>query len=108
MTTYRPGEVVLIDFPFASGSAAKRRPALVLLDTGDDDIVAARITSQTARDAFDVELHDWKAAGLMLPSIARVHKLATLEKALVARSMGALAASDWAQVQSAIRKLWRL
>ena len=50
MNVYRPGDVVLLVYPFTSGEGAKKRPALVLLDTGDDDVVAARITSQAPRD----------------------------------------------------------
>ncbi len=106
MPTYKPGDVVLLDFPFVSGASTKRRPALVLLDIGDADIVAARVTSQAAHDSFDVELSDWKAAGLMLPSIVRIHKLATLEKALIVRGIGALSNNDWAKVQTAIWRLW--
>lgn len=46
MQNYRFGEVVLLAFPFASRREVKRRPALVLLDTGNADILVARITSQ--------------------------------------------------------------
>ncbi len=49
MKIYRPGEVVLLLFPFADATGAKRRPALVLVDTGDDDIIVARITGQIAQ-----------------------------------------------------------
>jgi mRNA interferase MazF len=35
MQNYRPGELVLLSFPFADATGVKRRPALVLLDTGD-------------------------------------------------------------------------
>ncbi len=48
MENFRPGEIVLVTFPFASAAEAKRRPALVLLDTGDADLIVARVTSQTA------------------------------------------------------------
>ncbi len=33
MKIYRPGEIVLLVFPFAEATGAKRRPALVILDT---------------------------------------------------------------------------
>jgi hypothetical protein len=44
--TLRLGEVVLIRMQFHQSSGSKIRPALVLLDTADDDFVAAPITSQ--------------------------------------------------------------
>ncbi len=106
MQNYRSGEIVLLAFPFADATRAKRRPALVLLDTGDEDIVVARVTSQVARGPFDVELLEWKQAGLLLPSVVRVHKVATMEKRLVERRLGTLTASDWARVRAMIQQLW--
>ena len=94
MTTYNPGDTVLVDFPFVSGNETRSRPALVLLDTGDADVVVARVTSQSRSDARDVEIADWSAAGLLLPSVARLHKLATLEKRLIVRTLGRLSPAD--------------
>ncbi len=67
-----------LNFPFSNLTGSKRRPALVLLNTGDDDIVLARIASQPQQTKFDVDLKEWLAAGLDLPSIVRLDKLATL------------------------------
>lgn len=106
MTDYRPGAIVLLQFPFTDSTAVRRRPALVLLDTGDEDIVVARVTSQVAQTPYDVALMEWQRAGLLLPSIVRVHKVATVEKHLVERQLGALTKSDWAQVRAVIRRLW--
>ena len=106
MTMYKPGNIVLIDFPFASTEQTKRRPALVLLDTGDADIVVARVTSQARQDAFDVDIADWQSAGLLLPSIIRLHKLATLEKNMIHRPLGNLQAADYQAVALTIKKLF--
>ncbi|TEU10717.1 MAG: type II toxin-antitoxin system PemK/MazF family toxin [Anaerolineales bacterium] len=106
MQDYRPGEIVLLSFPFTDATEVKRRPALVLLDTGDEDIVVGRVTSQIAQGPFDVELVEWREAGLLLPSVVRVHKMATLEKHLVERRLGTLTASDWARVQAVTQQLW--
>lgn len=106
MEQYHPGEVVLLAFPFTGTEEIKRRPALVLLDTGDADVVVARITSQEAHPPFDVVVEAWQQAGLLLPSTVRVHKLATLEKSRVERRLGALDPGDWQRVQAAIRQTW--
>ena len=106
MKRYRPGEIVLLLFPFTGMRGAKCRPALVLLDTGDPDIVVARVTSQVRQSPYDVTITDWQGAGLRLPSIVRLHKLATLEKALVDRSLGTLTAADWAEIRVTIRQMW--
>ena len=42
MTSYKFGEVVLVEFPGVIRT--KRRPALVILDIGDADVVLAPIT----------------------------------------------------------------
>src|SRR2546423_8008585 len=106
MQNYQSGEVLLLLFPLADASGARRRPALVLLDTGDAGIVVARVTSQIVRTVFDVELVEWQQAGLLLPSVVRVHKVATLEKRLVERRLGMLTSNDWAQVCARLQQLW--
>ncbi len=94
MTNYQPGDVLLVIFPFAHGGQGKQRPALVIADTGDADVVLARITTQSWNTGFDVQLAEWQAAGLIAPSIARLHKLATINKSLVQRPLGRLTAND--------------
>ena len=106
MRDHPPGAIVLLSFPFADAAGAKRRPALVILDAGDDDLVVVRVTGQPAQTTFDVAIHDWQQAGLLLPSVARVHKLATLEKRLVERRLGSLAPNDWRRVSAAIRQMF--
>gem|GEM_PF-4871135 len=46
---YDSGEVVLMTLQFTAGTGAKRRPTLVLLDTGDADMIVVPITSRAAR-----------------------------------------------------------
>jgi mRNA interferase MazF len=79
MNSWRPmtlqrGDVVLIRMQFHQAQGSKVRPALVLLDTGDEDFVAAPVTSQARAMAFDLTLLDWQRAGLNVPSSARIHK----------------------------------
>jgi len=37
---------------------------------------------------FDVELKNWGQNGLQLPSVIRVHKMASLEKNMIDRKLG--------------------
>jgi mRNA interferase MazF len=106
VTKYRPGDVVLLVFPFSDARGVKRRPALVLLDVGDEDVVVTRITSHITRTPFDVELEGWQEAGLLVPSVVRIHKLATIEKHLAERKLGALNPREWAKVQASTKRLW--
>jgi hypothetical protein len=62
--TLRPGEIVLIRIDFQQTPGGKLRPAAVLLDSGDDDFVAAPVTSHFRASDFDVPIHQWREAGL--------------------------------------------
>lgn len=108
MQQYSFGAIVLLAFPFSDSVGAKRRPALVLLDTGDQDILVARVTSQAVRSPSDVIIVAWQQAGLLLPSIVRVNKLATLEKRLIERQIGSLNEDDRNHVRAALQQLWNL
>ena len=82
------GDIVLLKFPFADGKTFKRRPALIINNCGDGDIIVCRITSQIYNTQNDVYIDNWGKAGLKLQSVIRVHKLATLEKNMVEFIMG--------------------
>ena len=82
------GEIVLIKFPFTDGGNHKKRPALVLQDTRDNDVIVCRITSKIYETKYDLYLEDWKECGLKLPSVIRIHKIATLEKGLIEKVIG--------------------
>jgi mRNA interferase MazF len=92
--TLRVGELVLIRMRFHHGAGAKVRPALIVLDTGDDDFVAAPVTSQSRHSAFDLAIQDWSFAGLNVASTIRLHKLTVIEKTEVVRILGNLAEQD--------------
>jgi mRNA-degrading endonuclease toxin of MazEF toxin-antitoxin module len=62
--TLRPGEVVLIRIEFHQRSGGKLRPAVVLLDSADEDFVAAPITSRARVTDFDVPIRKWREAPL--------------------------------------------
>ncbi|MEA1864610.1 MAG: type II toxin-antitoxin system PemK/MazF family toxin [Euryarchaeota archaeon] len=101
MRNYQIGEIVLLAFPYADQRGVKRRPALVLLDTGDGDVVVARVTSRQVQTMYDVKLIEWKQAGLLLLPVVRLHKLATLQKKTLAeRRLGILATKDEIKGQS--------
>ena len=99
---YRWGDVVLVAFPLSDLSGAIRRPGLVLFDSGDEDVVLARITTQAMRDRTDVRLVDWKAAGLIAASVVRLSKIATIRKSLIERHLGALSSKD----KKTVRIVW--
>lgn len=105
-TNYQPGELVLVTFPFAGSTQTKNRPALVILDTGNADVVVARVTTQMHQTPYDLPITDWQGAGLLAPSVVRLHKLATLEKALIRRRLGKLQQPDHQRVSALMRQTY--
>ena len=91
---YRLGDVVLLEYPYTDLVGVKLRPAIVILDTNDSDVIVVRVTSQHWESEYDIEIADWEFAGLLKPSIIRVHKIATLETRLVRRQLGRLNQKD--------------
>lgn len=98
------GDVVLIRMRFQQTEGSKIRPAIVLLDTGDDDFVAAPITSQPRSTEFDLALIDWGSAGLNVPSSGRLHKLTVLPKSDVVRKLGSCSAFDREALRASLCK----
>lgn len=106
--TLRPGEVVLIRIAFHQTPGGKLRPAVVLLDSADDDFVAAPVTSRPRASNFDVPIHQWREAGLNTASTIRVHKLTVLAKDEVVRRIGELAEADQSALSEVLRRAFSL
>ena len=99
------GDIVLLKFPFTDSKTFKRRPALIINDQNEGDIVVCRIPTQMYKTQNDVIIDDWKSSGLKLPSVIRVHKIATLEKDMVELSMGKVDNSIKEKVKKIITRL---
>jgi len=104
MTNYRHGEIVLVFFPFVGGTGGKVRPAMVLLDTGDADLVVTRITSNSPQTPMDVSITDWKGANLLFPSTVRLDKPVTVLKTDVQRLIGELQPADRQSVAAVLKQ----
>lgn len=105
MKTFAFGDIVLLKIPYSDGQTYKKRPALVLLDTQDEDMIVCRITSKIYSTAFDIEIDDWQNCSLKLPSVIRTHKIATLEKELVVMKMGEINNQIKERVKDTLQRL---
>ena len=103
MTNYEFGEVVLVDFPQSGWVQRKKRPALIVLDIGDADIVLAPITTRERLGHGDYKLRDWQLSGLLRESWLRLAKIACLEKDAINRRLGRLTDYD----QSMVFQIWQ-
>lgn len=99
------GDVVLLKFPFTNRVSSKKRPALVIRDSKDGDIIVCRVTSKLYNTTFDIKLINWEKFGLRLPSVIRIHKIASLEKELVDLRIGQLDKTTKNQVKRAFNKM---
>lgn len=106
MTVYEFGDILLVDFPHSGSEQAKRRPALVLLDIADADVLLAPITTRERTARGDIRIQDWQEAGLLRESWARLAKVACLEKRIVARRLGRLSDPDRTNLTLAWRSLF--
>lgn len=72
--TFKPGDLVTVDFPGVTG--VKRRPAVVLSSityhANRPDVIIGLVTTQTiGLGVTDYALQDWAAAGLRVASVFR-------------------------------------
>lgn len=97
MTAYKPGDILLVPFPFTDQTTAKQRPAVVLssepYNRNHPDIILAPITSRIARVVNEVVIVEWQSAGLLKASAVKPI-LASFEISLVRRRLGKLTLSD--------------
>jgi mRNA-degrading endonuclease toxin of MazEF toxin-antitoxin module len=109
-TTYRHGQVVVVNVPFATGS--KPRPALVVsleaFHKKLTDVIVCPVSSQPRSfekpGPGDVPLGHWKTVGLNYPSTVRISTLLAVEKKLIKRVLGKLSTQDLARVQEGLVK----
>jgi mRNA interferase MazF len=94
------GDVILVDFPFASGTAQKLRPAVVVQSDAYNRRLAttilAPITGNTkhvderTQVAVDPSMPSGAPTGLLKASAIKCENLATVETRLIRRKIGIL------------------
>jgi mRNA interferase MazF len=89
---YRPGEIVLLPFPFSDHSARKKRPVLVLSQPdARGDFASLAITSkETHEKAFALIQEHLSDGNLPKPSWIRFDKVYTLNTSLIVGGFGFL------------------
>ncbi|PWA10772.1 type II toxin-antitoxin system PemK/MazF family toxin [Flavobacterium laiguense] len=86
----KKGDVILISFPFTDLKGEKVRPAMVLV-VSDLDVIIAFITTQFKwQSTFDLFLEPDDLNGLKKTSLLRLSKITTIDKDLVLGKLGEL------------------
>jgi mRNA interferase MazF len=104
----KKGDVVLVKFPFTDLSGSKLRPALVLVESGDDVVVAFITSVLTERFTGDIVLVKSKQNGLKKDSILRLVKVATLSKNLIAGRIGDFSKEEMTEVNRGLREIFQI
>ncbi|MDR0799899.1 MAG: type II toxin-antitoxin system PemK/MazF family toxin [Dysgonamonadaceae bacterium] len=99
------GSIVLMKFPYTDGISHKRRPALVIKNFQDGDVLVCRITSKIYESQYDIYLDHWLKYGLKLPSVIRIHKMATLERNRIEAVMGQVDDTVQSMIKSAYQSI---
>jgi len=108
MTSYNFGDIVLIGFPHTDLQGISKRPAIVLYDSGDQNVLLARITTQEYTTETDYKIPDWQKSGLLAESYIRLGKQATIEKRYIVTQLGTLPASEINSLKTMLRKTLQL
>ncbi|HEX7410485.1 MAG TPA: type II toxin-antitoxin system PemK/MazF family toxin [Candidatus Binatia bacterium] len=102
------GDVVLVGFVFSDESGRKVRPALVITlsayHRARREVILAAITSNVRRRLVaDHLLADWKAAGLLFPSLV-TGIVRTVKQTMIERKLGSLTKADMHAVERELRR----
>lgn len=104
----KKGDVVLLSFPFTDLKGKKIRPALILM-VSDLDVIVAFITTQFKwQNQYDIQLECDDRNGLKKTSLLRLSKITTLDKDLILGKLGELNKNDIQLINSNLLKLLNL
>lgn len=91
MTIYEAGDVVLVPYPFSDLSGVKQRPALVVASFDElNESICMMLTSQFKGGNFEYTIENWKEAGLLVPTVARISRLFTMDYKIIRKKIGRL------------------
>ena len=111
-TTFRTGQVVVVDVPFSTQEGTKRRPAVIVsadrFHRSLPDVIVCPISSQARfherPGPGDCPLQRWRSVGLRHPSTVRVANILAVDKRLIKRALGSLATEDRESVSATLRQ----
>jgi len=94
-------------FPFLENEKQKVRPVIVVSKPyGRYSILTVvPVSASTGIEAVDIEIAQWQDAGLIVPSIARVHRLSALLQSELTSQLGILSVKDQASLLNSLKKL---
>lgn len=109
---FRPGDVVIVPFPYTDLTSTKQRPAVVLsvatFNASSPDVVLCGMTSNLADAAYSVLVgkEDLEDGRLMAPSRVKASKIVTIAQTVIRKRVGRLNAATMARVMREFESLF--
>ena len=104
----KKGDIILLSFPFTDLKGTKIRPALILV-VSDLDVVVAFITTQFKwKNPYDILLEPNESNGLKKTSLLRLSKITTMDKDLILGKLGELDSLDMQNINNNLIKILNL
>ena len=110
---YKPGDILLVNFPFTDLISSKVRPAIVITAKGEDIIIIGIFSKipETIQDSWFVieETAEYFAAsGLKKRSIIKTEKIAVIHNSIVKKVLGTLRKDIFDTVKEKLKKTLQL
>ena len=102
MTQTHRGEVWWAIFPYEEDPTQYKHRPVVVIDQDIVGILSVKVTSQSVRDKYDVEIVNWQYAKLNKSSVVRVSKLITILESDFDRKIGKLHPDDLLNVETTL------
>jgi mRNA interferase MazF len=107
MSMYKPGTVVLVNFPFTDLRSSKVRPALVLTTKGDDVIILGVFSKvpEVMEESWvkvDELSRDFNRTGLKKTSIVKTEKITVVHRSLIRKELGYLSSELMQRVRKTL------
>jgi mRNA interferase MazF len=80
MMSYKPRDIILVPFPFSDLSGEKQRPALVFALADKWNELACIMLTSSPKGHNEVPLKCWKQSMLPKATVARIHRIFTMER----------------------------
>ncbi len=113
-SSYKEGDIIILELPFADLVGKKLRPVLVLssevLNRVSADLIVAKISSSQHLPDFEVEInpYDLEEGKLKKTSYVHCHSIFTVERNLILKKVGKLKFEKMVEVKDIIKKVFNL
>ncbi|MFH0820315.1 MAG: type II toxin-antitoxin system PemK/MazF family toxin, partial [Candidatus Peregrinibacteria bacterium] len=101
---YKQGDIILVNFPYTNLIEFKVRPALVMRDQDNEDVILLPISTTINLKPYDILIKEQHYDGepLFAKSAIRISKITGAESSLIVKKVTRLKPEFFKQVQTAL------